>query len=176
MSWIKDAFKRSIVGKKVGPNLYIHPSAFDTLDSDLRDLLINAELLMDEHASEIGVKPPIFTLAKFDSLHDGRVSFLEYEDFDEEAHPALLSSWLVDTDAETVKITDFSKRANRPILHRKETFVDLDYPLWDVFRGLTVREEELGLLSSSRIGFEKQWGELLDAEGLVIEGREVFRI
>jgi DNA phosphorothioation-associated putative methyltransferase len=107
---------------------------------------------------------------------DGRkVSFLNYRNFDEEAHPALLHSVRVHLPSASYAIRDYSSSDNPPILHRKETFVDPLYPEYGTFAELTHQEEELGLLSQPDIGLRNQWQRLLDAHQVLIAGHTLLK-
>ena len=57
-----------------------------------------------------------------------KISYLSYPDFDVLAHPALAFSVVIWLDTMVAKFYDFSRRANPPILHRKETLVPVGYP------------------------------------------------
>jgi hypothetical protein len=56
----------------------------------------------------------------------GSVSLLLYEDFDAAGFPALLASLKVDLETGRSAETDYRKRENPPILHRKETLLPAD--------------------------------------------------
>jgi hypothetical protein len=56
---------------------------------------------------------------------------------------------------------NYQNADNPPILHRKETFVTRDYPLYEEFEHLTKIESALGLLNSSYpIGTKQEWQRL----------------
>jgi DNA phosphorothioation-associated putative methyltransferase len=110
------------------------------------------------------------TLIKF-SHATAQVVYLFYPDFDQEAHPALQSSIQIDLITLIAKERDYSKTDNPPILHRKETFVNADYPDYDHFVWLTKQEEVLGLLDNAQgIGLRNAWEQRLRSRNLVIHG------
>lgn len=102
---------------------------------------------------------------------DGRkVSFLYYENFDDDPHPSLRFGMRVYLPKATYQMRDFSSSLNPPILHRKDQLVSKSYPYYFQFRELTTAEEQAGLLSRNDIGFRRQWDELLESQKLQIEG------
>jgi len=73
--------------------------------------------------------------------------------------------------------TDFSGRENRPILHRKESFVPSDHPDAAKFKALSDAEAQAGLLGGKEfIGYQKQWDALLASKGLKIKDHELTKL
>ena len=99
-----------------------------------------------------------------------------YEDFDSVAHPALLYTYVIDVPKANIKLWDFRNRENPPILHRKETFVSPDYPLYEKFKKLTAQEEKAELLSLNTIGTKEGWETLLKQKGLTITGHSLKKL
>lgn len=159
------AIRRAPVGKVVGGTLYLHRSALATLPAELLELVRSAlDLVALEELGEA-------TLVKID--RDGAaVSFLSYPGFDELPHPPLERSVTVRLPAGPVRVVRY--QSNRPILHRKETFVGPGYPARETFARLTRREEELRLLDRRGIGRELAWTELLEDLGLELVGHEIL--
>jgi DNA phosphorothioation-associated putative methyltransferase len=105
---------------------------------------------------------------------DGRkVSFLNYKDFDDVAHPELFNSVHVYLPSASYTIRDYSSSENPPILHRKESLVDPLYPNYGSFAELTRQEDDFGLLSRSDVGFRSAWLRLLEDRGLQIIGHHL---
>lgn len=153
------------VGKLLPSHLYVHRSAEDELPSHLRIISFAGKQI-------VGELP--YDLVKFAT--DGRaISFLQYQNFDQDPHPALLRSVKVYLPKATYGIRDYLSSPNPPILHRKETFVLSTYPHFEKFRRLTEQEEALGLLSSPSIGYQRPWQELLASHGISIENHEVLK-
>jgi len=144
---------QSTVGKHLPQNLYVHISALNSLD-----------LLIQEYESEarkIVNNIDDFTLIKF-SLNEQKISYLFYPEFDTNPHPPLVKSIVINLEDLTSKNIDYHNSSNPPILHRKETFLNQDYPHYQKFSHLTQLEETLGLLDNPRyIGTQKQWEQLL---------------
>jgi len=154
------------VGKLLPSHLYVHRSAEDELPPLLRILLFAGKEI-------VGELP--YDLVKF--AKDGRaISFLHYQNFDEDPHPALLRSLKVYLPKSAYDIREYASSPNPPILHRKETFVLPDYPQFEKFRKLTEQEESLGLLSSPHIGYRRPWEDLLQSRGVRIENHNLYEL
>ena len=102
---------------------------------------------------------------------DYAISFLDYPDFLEVAHPELREAIRIQLATGAVKRLSFAHHANPPILHRKETFLPPEHPSRELFGQLTRAEEAVGLYKDpSRIGFRDNWEEILRAKGVTING------
>jgi len=157
---VRKACQGSPVGKQLPEALYVHPSAEEQLGALLRLLIFAARQLVGE------VDYNIIKISK-----DGRsISFLHYNDFDQDAHPTLLRSIRVDLPRAVYSIREYCTSTNPPLLHRKETFVDPLYPGHKTFSDLTRQEEELGLLSRPDIGTRQGWLAILAERNLTITG------
>lgn len=162
---IKDACLAAPIGKRLPTDFYLHRSSEETLPALLRVLLFAARQVVGE------VEYNIVKIAM-----DGRkVSFQNYADFDQNAHPELLHSIRVHLPTACYAIRDYSGSENPPILHRKETLVDPLYAEYSTFAGLSAQEEELGLLSRRDIGFRQQWLGILAERKLRITGHAVIQ-
>lgn len=149
-------------GKRVGGSLYVHSSA---LDDETRPLVERAVALAG--AVE-------WNVAKVTA---GSVSLLLYEDFEAAAFPALLASLKVDLGTGAKAATDYKKRENPPILHRKEALLPPDDPSRPRFAALTRTAEEHGLFAEpTKIGTRRQWADLLASKGLRIEGHTIVPV
>jgi len=156
---------RSQTGKRLPGALYVHVSALSALEQLLQDY----ENLARQHLKKLEGA----TLVKF-STDQPRVSYLSYPDFDTNAHPALQWSVQVDLVTSQVGVRNYNSTDNPPVLHRKETFVTSDYPLYQPFAELTRQEEALGLLNQSReIGTRDGWAKRLTDCGIEIQGHVV---
>lgn len=158
--------------KEVHGKLYMHWSAMDFAPIRVRTIIKDALRILK--ASGKDLPGPIFDLVKWDKYDQNSISFLWYEDFDKNAHPALYFSAKVTRDTE--KITTANYKNNRPILHRKDSMVDINYKFFDKFYALTQKEEEHGLLNRSDIGREEQWSKVLKQKGLKIVGHSVRKV
>lgn len=152
------------VGKQLPSHLYVHRSAEDELPPLLRVLLSAGKGVVGQLQ---------YNLVKFSK--DGRaISFLLYQNFDEDPHPSLLRSVKVYLPKATFDIREYFQSDNPPILHRKEAFVLQKYPYYEIFKRLSAEEEAHGLLSSPDIGYRRQWNNLLSARGLKIRNYELL--
>lgn len=165
---IPTACKISPVGKFVGNSLYVHVSALDSLDLVLR--------LYEGCASRTFGKLEQATIIKF-RADKPAVSYLFYPDFDTDPHPALRSSMRADLRGLFAGYRDYTDVKNPPILHRKETFVTPDFPLYNKFARLTAQEEKWGLLDDpATIGNRVGWEERLMSKGVTLRGHRVIRL
>lgn len=156
--------RRPVVGagKRVGGSLYVHSSA---LDGETRPLVERAIARTDGFEWNVAKVTP------------RSVSLLLYEDFDAAAFPALLASLKVDLETGAKSATDYRKRDNPPILHRKEVLLPLADPRRPRFAALTRAAEEHGLFAEpTKIGTRRQWSDLLAAKGLRVEGHAIVPV
>ncbi|MEG4170789.1 MULTISPECIES: DNA phosphorothioation-associated putative methyltransferase [unclassified Microcoleus] len=157
--------RESKVGKKLPTAFYVHVSALPAL---------NPLLIIYENCARINIENiEEATLVKF-QLHQPKISYLFYPDFDTDAHPALQTSIQINLATGEVKYFDYSNSENPPVLHRKETFVAADYPNYEKFARLTRCEEKWGLLdNTSVIGTREGWLKYLGYCGVEIQDHTV---
>jgi DNA phosphorothioation-associated putative methyltransferase len=146
-------------GKRVGSTIYLHKSAILESHADVQRRVAQAELISsDSH----------WNVAK---VQAHTISLLTYEDFETAAFPTLLSATRVDLIAQTVFRADYSKRANPPILHRKETLLASSDPRRPKYAAITKMAEEKGLFAEpNKIGTRNAWLGLLEKASLEIRG------
>ena len=163
---VDQACKAAEFGKLTPEAIYFHESGLVRMLPVLRALEGCARVMIGEVEGTNLIK-----------LHRDRpkISYLSYPEFDEVAHPTLAFSVVVRLDAMVATFHDFSRRANPPILHRKEAFVPEDYPRRGRFARLTRQEEKRGLLNRREIGTLSGWQQLLEAEGLTVAGHVLRR-
>jgi DNA phosphorothioation-associated putative methyltransferase len=148
------------IGKKVFDDLYIHKSALDLLAEESHKRLVASaiSLLPLEACESINVYKI--------NTKTGRISLLEYTEFEAEAFPTLLSSWVIEPRAETPTHRTYRNSLNPPILHRKELLVDIKHPKYREWTVLTKEAESIGLFEKTRtIGFKKNWEILISEKG-----------
>jgi DNA phosphorothioation-associated putative methyltransferase len=135
------------VGKRVGGALYVHRSAVGSLTPE-------QVRLIDAAARHVPRGP--WNVAKID-LVDGRaVSLLDYEDFSENAFPALRESRRIDLETGAMTVRKYG--TNPPILHRKELLLPPDAPGRNAYVALTRELEQRGLfVDMTRRGRQKAW-------------------
>jgi DNA phosphorothioation-associated putative methyltransferase len=150
--------KNSPIGKLLPNAIYIHQSALENLDPLLQKYEKNARKLTEESQQA--------TLIKF-SFDRPKISYLFYPNFDQDPHPVLEKSIVIDLKTLEINQWDYQTAENPPILHRKETFINPDYPRYEEFAQLTRYEVALGLLNNSRyIGNKLEWEERLEHYGI----------
>ena len=156
-------------GKKLPGALYIaRPTDWSTIAPELAATIERGMIASKPH--------PEWNLLK---LHTDQVaiSFLTYPDFDSDPHPALAEAVKINMNSGTISKTDYRKRANPPILHRKETFLPPSDSRVPLFTALTKQEEEAGLLRDlSRIGLRIHWETLLKRCSYSYEGHRLIKV
>jgi len=165
-SYLRGAMRNS-VGKMTPSALYVHERAMASMPVVLR---------LYEHCGAVAAgRPADFTLVKLH--HDKRaVAWLGYPDFDKDPHPRTAWSYHVTFPSLDTGYEDYSARANRPLLHRKEEFLATNDPMRDKYARLTSAEMAAGLYSNpSVIGTEVGWqGELLRC-GVELRGHRLVK-
>jgi len=155
------------VGKLLPNALYVHKSAVDALEPLLRVYEGCARAYLGEIEDTNLVKLHRFS---------GKVSYLAYPDFEKNPHPVLTRSVKLNLRNLDLECYDYTERENPPILHRKETFLREDHPLYERFARLTRQEEKNGLLDDSRtIGTKNGWNIRLDEAGFTLRGHRLVR-
>ncbi|MFN8059571.1 MAG: DNA phosphorothioation-associated putative methyltransferase [Vicinamibacterales bacterium] len=165
---LESAFQEACVGKLTGNALYIHVSALARLPTLLR--------LYEGCARGYVGSVEGATVVK---LHRGKsqVSYLAYPRFDADGHPVLVGSLIVDFQRLAVHYRDYSDHADPPVLHRKELFVEANYPRRHLFAALTRAEENRGLLSgNTRIGSRDSWETFIRNQGFTVRGHRLMTI
>lgn len=148
------------VGKKVFDDLYLHVSVIDKVQDDYhKALIIRAFKFLPEG------KTNSINVVKI-NLRSGKISLLEYEPFEEVAFPALLGSWVIESNSESPSYRTYRTSLNPPILHRKELLVDSSHPKQLEWQKITKEAEKFGLFDKTRtIGFRKNWLQLIAEKG-----------
>ena len=164
---IDEACGRSRVGKLLPDDLYVHRTALDALEPILRiyEGCGRAYLGEVEEANLIKIH-----------RRSGKLSYLVYPDFDTDPHPALVRCFRLNLRTRQLDCYDYAETANPPILHRKETFICPEHPLYNKFSRLTQQEEKYGLLADTvRIGTRSGWGIRLNEAGFMLRGHRLIR-
>ncbi|MGQ4649992.1 DNA phosphorothioation-associated putative methyltransferase [Lyngbya aestuarii] len=163
---IANCCKSSDIGKLLPNALYVHVLTLEALNPLLR--------LYEGCASRTIGRLDGATLVKF-HINQPKISYLFYPDFDTDPHPALHTSMQIDLRDLQVTYRDYETSPNPPVLHRKETFVTPDYPLYEKFTKLTRQEENWGLLENSQtIGTLKGWQKCLKEHCAEVQGHRVY--
>ena len=164
---IKQACDQSKIGKLLPAALYVHISALNEIDPKLR--------LYEGCASRNIGGTEDANIIKF---HKDKpcISYLYYPDFESIAHPALQWAMLIDLRDLSLRFRDYSQQENPPILHRKETFLSQNHPLYSKFAKFTKSEEKAGLFSETKtIGNQQGWERRLRDCGVQIKNHRVTR-
>ncbi|MCJ8508639.1 DNA phosphorothioation-associated putative methyltransferase [Rhizobium lemnae] len=146
-------------GKTVGRSLYLHRDAIEALPIDTLRIVASAMCIGSSFAWNV-VK-----------VETGKVSLLQYQDFDGHAFPALLRARTFKLPELAFTDTDYSGRENPPILHRKELLLAEDDARRPAFSSITALAERHGLFADpKRIGTREAWFRLVSDAGLVVDG------
>jgi len=161
----KKYVKEMTVGKQLPDAVYLHESAMEAIPLSLHDYICKIQNALD-------ITPGEWNVIKF-FKRDFKFSLLNYPDFLEDSYPALSSSITVDLTRVIVRENDYSKSDNPPILHRKETLILKEHPLYNKSLEITREGEEAGLYENTKkIGFKKTWEKLIKNNGYqLINGR-----
>lgn len=153
------------IGKRVGINIYLHRSLYDSADAGRP---WSALLPVEYQGSG-------FNIVKL-QRDQAKYSLLSYPGFDAEAFPDLVQSVLVDAMTGTVAPRDYRHSKSPPILHRKELLVPEDYPDVRLAKSNTNLLVRLGLFSDAKaIGTKQKWQRKLEHAGLIVRGNKVMR-
>ncbi len=172
---IKKYCQQSKIGKKLPTALYIHTSALEQLHPLLRLYENLAHRLYLKAVSSQKAEAKITTLIKF-HFDKPIISYLHYQDFDINPHPALKTSISINMNNGKVDHRNYSNSKNPPVLHRKETFVTPEYPYYQKFAQLTCAEVKLGLLDNTHlIGTHQGWLTHLKNHGIEIKDHHVIQ-
>lgn len=156
------------IGKRVGGALYLHRTGLDHAPEGATTAVRTATQMARLSDGE-------FSVVKLEGTPVKRVSLLAYEDFDENAFPALLDSWTVDLKTAEVFRRTYRTSANPPILHRKELLLPPDDPRRQGFAQLTQELERRGLFEGAKsIGFRRAWHKRLSEAGIAVQGHTVI--
>jgi hypothetical protein len=152
-------------GKRVLNRLYLHVSAVETLSG------VSAQLVAEAIRHSGRTPNSDFNVVRIREDTE-EVALLNYPGFFEDAFPGLTHSWRVHVPSGLVSFRDYSRSLNPPILHRKELLLASSHPGRPAFEARTRFAESLGLFDDPvRIGFRRQWEELVASKGYsIVEG------
>lgn len=165
-TYIRGAMRNS-PGKLTASALYVHRRAVPKIPVVLR---------LYEYCGFIAAgRPEGWNILKLD--HRGRrVSWSSYPEFDTNPHPTLDWTYGVEMTSLEGSLQRFGDRSNRPLLHRKEEFLDPQDPDVDKYRRLTAAEVRAGLYQNpTLIGLEDGWEAELQRCGVELRGHRVVR-
>ena len=166
LDWAYRQLRLTGRGKHVGRFSYYHLS--------LTNHLPGVHAYLEATRNRLNRTPFDFNVVKLD--RHSRISFLLYEHFTA-PFPALLKALSCDLARGTSRLSDYSKRANPPILHRKELLLPADDPLVPEAVQLTKRLERLGAFTNAqKIGTRNSWNAELNAIGLTLNSHKLKAI
>lgn len=155
-----DALRETGRGKHVGSFSYYHVTLVDEVPA--------AQSVLTKIRQNLVGDPLDYNVLKLDQRC--RISFLMYLDFSA-PFPALGLAVSCNIRERTVRKTDYRRRSNPPILHRKELLLPEDHPLVPAAVRLTEQLEAHGAFANARsIGTRNGWMARLESIGLSIAG------
>ena len=158
-----DALQGTGRGKHVGPVSYYHVTLVAEVPT--------AECFLTEVCQYLIDGPLEYNVLKLDRR--SRISFLMYQDFSA-PFPTLDVAYSCNIRDGTVRKTDYRRRSNPPILHRKELLLPENHPLVSAAVRLTERLESHGAFTNARaIGTRNGWTTRLESIGLSIVNGEL---
>jgi DNA phosphorothioation-associated putative methyltransferase len=165
-TYIRGAMRNS-PGKLTASALYVHRRAVPKIPVVLR---------LYEYCGFVAAgRPEGWNILKLE--HRGRrVSWSSYPEFDVHPHPTL--DWIYGVDMSSLEGTfqRFGDRSNRPLLHRKEEFLESDDPAATKYRRLTSSEVKAGLYQNpTSIGLEDGWRSELERCGVELRGHRLIK-
>lgn len=150
-------------GKRVHDHFYIHTSLLKQQNKIVREAVKAAQRTAKLRNDD-------FNVIRF-ARKRREIALLKYKGFFEDPFPCLEAAYLVDLTSNSVQRTDFSSRANPPILHRKELLLSSTHPERSKFSELTKAIAARGLfVDSANIGNKKQWEDRLAKHCVQIVG------
>jgi hypothetical protein len=153
-----------IPGKQVASRFYLHLDALKGAEEVIQSRIAAAQALAGLTRGDD------YNLVRLE-LEGLTIALLHYPGFFDEPFPALAASWLVDPEAGTATLRTYADSLNPPILHRKELLLSADHPRRAEFAALTAACESVGLFDEpTRIGYRRQWLDLVREKGYRIEG------
>lgn len=163
-----NALSKLNYGKRLPGAIYIYRPNYDDISKSLYQEISRAEF---------AAKPEeCWNLLKLHTK-DYSITFLSYPEFESDPHPALCHATKINLNSGRIVKTDYSRRANPPILHRKESFLHESDPRVEKYSQLTKAEEEAGLYrDTSRIGNRLYWKSLVRKLGLTYEGHALVYV
>ncbi|MEK7888843.1 DNA phosphorothioation-associated putative methyltransferase [Burkholderia contaminans] len=159
------------VGKRVVDDWYVHRTAIEFLEDELR-MAIATEL--ESAPTSALERANVIKL----NVASSRFSLLRYDDFFEAPFPVLLESWTLPVSSDdTATYRSYLDSLNPPILHRKELLLSRTHPLRPKFEEVTRHAEALGLFDeTATIGFREDWFRLVSSKGYKIVGSDFLPV
>jgi len=153
-------------GKVVGDAKYLHKSAINLLSLEYTSKIKDCVTIVGEKHN--------WNVIKINLKETHKISLLDYEDFSENACPALLNSCQVDVSKKTFSVRNHS-HSNPPILHRKELLLPPDDKNQSKFQELTSNLEVIGAFKRiTKLGTKKSWETELKNLGIKIVEHKIF--
>ena len=152
-------------GKLIGDTQYFHKSATKLLSSEFQNKI--------KECTKIVSSSLVWNVIKINLKDTNKISLLDYENFSENAFPALLNSCQVDIKNQTFSVRNHSPH-NPPILHRKELLLPPDDKKQDIYHKLTKQLEDVGAFENiSILGTKNKWEKELENLGVKVKNHNL---
>jgi len=160
------------VGKIIGRRTWLHVDALAIVQTSTAPDWAGRIATAEQAAGvERGAS---FNVVRLDA-DSGELALLHYADFFDDPFPALRESWRFEPSTGAVGYRTYADSLNPPILHRKELLLPADHPRREEYQALTEAAESIGLFEdTTRIGYRRQWLELVHSKGYRIEGHALL--
>jgi len=162
----------SLIGKRVGDDLYVHISGIHHLLSVEQCQRIKNALALISRVEDFA--PNVVKL----NARTDKLSLLAYPWFEQDPFPELRAAWtFAPGELRAPTYRHYGDSLNPPILHRKELLVTEDHPQRDQWERLTNTAQQLGLFDdTTTIGFRLNWERLVSARGYTLVGSDFVPI
>jgi hypothetical protein len=101
---------------------------------------------------------------------------LAFPHFETDPHPALRRSVKLSLSTREIDCFEYATSDKPPVLHRKESFLTADHPLYSKFTRLSEQEQRHRLLDDpAAIGTREGWLAGLSAAGFALRGHRLVR-
>lgn len=153
--------------KRIGGNIYLHCSVYDSVDEGIKKMLDKATAIMFNKGMLVEWLGSV--VYKLD-MKNNTVSMIESYDWDTAREPQVGNAYNINLDTEEIKTI----KSKGQIYHHKWMFVLNSYKGFDVEESKKWSEKWQSVIPNdkkikSRIGYKKYWDEYLKEYGLEVE-------
>jgi DNA phosphorothioation-associated putative methyltransferase len=168
---VNEPLAKAVLGKKVFSDTYVH---IDYIKQCFEgDVLTTIQKLIDKLQPE---EKEVVNVIKYNQV-TGKVSCLNYLDFEGDPFPVLGNSFIFDISEGKFTKRNYLNSLNPPILHRKELLVDQLHTNYDKWTEVTNVATDIGLFDTNiSIGFKQNWVKLIESKGYRLNGSDFIPI
>lgn len=153
--------------KRIGGNIYLHCSVYDSVDEEIKKMLDKATAIMFNKGMIVEWLGSV--VYKVD-IKNNTISMIESENWDTAREPRVGNAYNINLDTEEIKTI----KSKGQIYHHKWMFVSDDYTGFDIEESKRWSEKWQSVIPKdrkikSRIGYKKYWDEYLKQYNLEVE-------